>query len=136
MRVGTRSAFFQRSLFHFSWSHVTFYLTQRLDNKKRKKEQNQLLRHLHHPRNCFCNLAFEELEVWFRRRYVDEVPTIQLLEKATNEREREAITAIAMLDLDEETMLSLMGDVNMPHHHIIHCRTQFFDLLKKSIKQS
>ena len=76
------------------------------------------------------------MEVWFRRRYVDEVPTIQLLEKATNEREREAITAIAMLDLDEETMLSLMGDVNMPHHHIIHCRTQFFDLLKKSIKQS
>ncbi|MCU7845848.1 MAG: hypothetical protein KZQ93_18605 [Candidatus Thiodiazotropha sp. (ex Monitilora ramsayi)] len=136
--VESRSVF--GILFAFSISllivSMTLYLTRRLNNKKREEEENQLLQHLQHPRNCFCKLAFEDLEVWFKRRYVDKVPTIKLLEEATNDKEREAISAIAMLDLDEETMLSLMGDVNMPHHHIIHCRAQFFDLLKKSIKLS
>ncbi|MCU7807087.1 MAG: hypothetical protein KZQ73_04350 [Candidatus Thiodiazotropha sp. (ex Semelilucina semeliformis)] len=65
---------------------------------------------------------------------MDKIPTIKLLEHAANDREREAISAIAMLDLDEETMLSLMGDVDMPHHHIIHCRAQFLDALNKCVK--
>ncbi|MCU7812215.1 MAG: hypothetical protein KZQ77_13395 [Candidatus Thiodiazotropha sp. (ex Notomyrtea botanica)] len=113
---------------------LAIYLSRIFKQHARVKAQEKLLVHLRHPRDCFCKLSFEELEVWFKRRYVDKIPTIKLLEHAANDREREAISAIAMLDLDEETMLSLMGDVDMPYHHIIHCRAQFLDALNKSVK--
>lgn len=31
------------------------------------------------------------------------------------------ISAVALLDVDKETMLKMMGDVDMLEHHIIHC---------------
>lgn len=82
---------------------MAIYLSRIFKHHARVKDQEKLLVYLRHPRDCFCKLSFEELEVWFKRRYVDKIPTITLLEHAANDREREAISAIAMLDLDEET---------------------------------
>jgi hypothetical protein len=35
----------------------------------------------------------------------------------------------SLLDVDEGTMLALMGDVNLPQHHIVHCREHVKRLL-------
>jgi len=38
------------------------------------------------------------------------------------DEEREIISIVALLDVDDKTLCKMMGDVNLPEHHIIHCR--------------
>jgi hypothetical protein len=84
-----------------------------------------LVDHLLHPQHCFCNIGIENLEKWFTKHYVDGVSTLELLDSTTDASEKEAICVVAMFELGEESMLEMMGDVNMPEHHIIHCREHF-----------
>ncbi len=39
-----------------------------------------------------------------------------------NKYDREVISIVALLDVNENTMISMMGDVDKPEHHIIECR--------------
>jgi len=78
--------------------------------------------HLLHPKNCFCSISKDLLKKWFVKRYVEGIPTLELMNLADTESDKEAICVIAMFDLDEELMLEMMGDVNKPEHHIVHCR--------------
>ena len=82
----------------------------------------KLTAHLPHPKHCFCNIPLELLRKWYIKRYVEAVPTMELLEMAERESDKEAICAVAMFDLDEDSMLEVMGDVSLPDHHIVHCR--------------
>ncbi len=59
---------------------------------------------------------------WVQKRYKENHSTLELLDSTDDPHEKEIISIVAMLDLAEETMLSLMGDVDMPDHHIVHCR--------------
>ncbi len=75
-----------------------------------------------HPQHCFCQVSESELLFWAKRRYLENVPTVDLLYTTDDPHEREVISIVSMLDIDEGTMLELMGDVDMPDHHIVHCR--------------
>jgi len=90
-----------------------------------------LVDHLEHPAHCFCQIPFEELEEIYQKRYVAGISTQDLLKAAKNAHEREVICIVAMFELDDKAMGEMMGDVNLPEHHIIHCREQFFEKLKK-----
>ena len=46
---------------------------------------------------------------------------MELLSSTDVPAEREMVSAVALLDVDRETMLKMMGGVDMPEHHIIHC---------------
>jgi hypothetical protein len=74
------------------------------------------------PQHCFCDIPDDELQPWVEKRYGEHRPTIELLHSTNDPRQREIISIVAMLDVDEATMLQLMGDVDKPSHHIIHCR--------------
>ena len=78
--------------------------------------------HLPHPKNCFCNIPMNLLRKWYLKRYLECIPTLELLEIAECDSDKEAICAVAMFDITEEIMLDLMGDINLPEHHIVHCR--------------
>ena len=80
--------------------------------------------HLPHPKNCFCNIPMDLLRKWFVKRYQEDIPTLELMEMAETESDKEAICAIATFDIDEDSMLEMMGDTNLPEHHIIHCRAK------------
>lgn len=82
-----------------------------------------------HPRHCFCQIAESELLFWAKRRYLEEIPTLDLLDSTGNHHEKEVITIVAMLDVDEATLQELMGDVEMPEHHILHCRDNIIQSL-------
>jgi hypothetical protein len=85
------------------------------------------------PGHCFCQIPFEELEAIYQKRYVAGVSTSDLLKAAKSAHEREVICVVAMFELDDQAMLEMMGDVNLPEHHIIHCREQFRQrLMEKS----
>ena len=81
------------------------------------------------PRHCFCEVPIEELKRWADKRYREQIPTIELLEQAENAHDKEVIGIVAMFDVDEQTMLQLMGDVDKPDHHIIHCRQNVREML-------
>jgi hypothetical protein len=82
-----------------------------------------------HPQHCFCQIPDSELMYWVKKRYLEKIPTLDLLDSTDDPHEREVISIISMLDLDEDTMLELMGDVEMPIHHIVHCREHVKKLL-------
>ena len=75
-----------------------------------------------HPHHCFCEIPDTELRPWVDKRYRDNIPTIKLMHSSPDPHEKEIISIVALLDVDEESMLHLMGDVDKPEHLIIHCR--------------
>lgn len=82
-----------------------------------------------HPTHCFCQIPEEELKPWVEKRYVEHRQTIELLRSTDNPHEKEIISIVAMLDVDEEAMLNMMGSVDRPDHHIIHCRENVKQML-------
>ena len=80
--------------------------------------------------HCFCQIPLEELQKWFNKHYQQGIPTLVLLAAANNAHEREVISIVAMFELDDASVLKLMGDVNLPEHHILHCREYFRDKLQ------
>ena len=75
-----------------------------------------------HPHHCFCEIPADVLRPWVEKRYGEHIPTVELIQSTDDARQKEIISIVALLDVDEESMLQLMGDVNKPEHHIIHCR--------------
>ncbi len=75
-----------------------------------------------HPQHCFCEIPDAELAPWVQKRYGENIPTVKLLHSTDDPSQKEIISIVALLDVDEESMLKLMGDVDKPEHHIIHCR--------------
>jgi hypothetical protein len=82
-----------------------------------------------HPRHCFCQVSEEELRYWATMRYLEQIPTLELLASTDDPHAREVISIVSLLDVDEVTMLAMMGDVNQPEHHVLHCREQVIRLL-------
>lgn len=86
--------------------------------------------HLPHPKHCFCNIPLELLYKWYIKRHVEGIPTLELMDMADTQQDKEAICAIATFDIDEESLLNVMGDIHQPDHHIIHCREKVKQELK------
>jgi len=78
--------------------------------------------HLIHPTHCFCQIPDEELRPWVQKRYGENHSTIELINSTNDPHEKEIISIVALFDVDDESMLQMMGNVNLPEHHIIHCR--------------
>lgn len=87
--------------------------------------------HLPHPSKCFCQIATERLRKWAIERHINQRSTLELLNSASNPDDREAISIVALLDADDETVLSMMGDVDLPDHHLLHCREKVRQLLQE-----
>jgi hypothetical protein len=78
--------------------------------------------HPPHPTHCFCQIPDADLRPWVTKRYVEHHSTVELLKSTDDPHEKEVISIVALLDVDDDTMLEMMGDVEMPKHHILHCR--------------
>lgn len=50
---------------------------------------------------------FDNIALFARKRFVEGYNTIELMEQATTDREKEEIALVAMLDLDEATVRDL-----------------------------
>jgi hypothetical protein len=83
-----------------------------------------------HPHHCFCEIPDEELLPWVEKRYRENIPTVELIHSTNNPRQKEIISIVALLDVDEQSMLQMMGDVDKPEHHIIHCRENVKHMLE------
>ncbi len=75
-----------------------------------------------HPTHCFCQIPEEELQPWVTKRYREHHSTMELLRSTDDAHQKEIISIVALLDVDDATLLEMMGNVDLPEHHIIHCR--------------
>lgn len=81
-------------------------------------EHSDLIR----PHHCFCEIPDEELRPWVEKRYRENHSTMELIHSTNDAHQKEIISIVALLDVDEKTLLNLMGDIDKPEHHILHCR--------------
>lgn len=78
--------------------------------------------HILHPTHCFCQVPDDDLRPWVVKRYIEGISTLALLDSTDDPYEKELISIVALLDVDDETLLEMMGNVHLPQHHILHCR--------------
>ena len=74
------------------------------------------------PRHCFCQVPDKELLPWVEKRYRQQIPTVDLIHSTNDPHEKEIISIVALLDVDDESLLEMMGHIEKPEHHILHCR--------------
>jgi len=74
------------------------------------------------PAHCFCEIPEAELRPWVEKKYHEHQSTLELMRSTDDPHEKEIISIVALLDVDEGTMIHMMGGVDKPTHHIIHCR--------------
>ena len=94
------------------------------------------MNHLPHPTKCFCQIPSETIRKWIIERYIKNRSTIDLLGSVSKPLDKEAISAVALVDADDSTLLQMMGNVDLPDHHILHCREQAKKLIEELRKES
>lgn len=80
---------------------------------------------------CYCQIPREELERLARLKYVDRVDTGQLMNAARDEKEREYIAAVSLLDVDVSEIPKLVPrDEPALLQHLLDCRDHVLHILK------
>jgi predicted urease superfamily metal-dependent hydrolase len=72
---------------------------------------------------------------WIKRRYVENIPTVELINTAESEMEVEAISLVGLIDVKEDVLLKAMSEVEKSKNHILECRESALNLLKKIKKE-
>jgi len=74
------------------------------------------------PHRCFCQIAPEELKRWARLKFVEHVPTLELLGLARDLREKEAVGIVALLDVSDDEVIRMMRPLSQSRCNILACR--------------
>ncbi len=60
------------------------------------------------PFQYFCRYDLDELCQLAYRKFVDHIPTVQLMQQAHDRHAREEVGIIALLDVDDDTVVQMM----------------------------
>jgi hypothetical protein len=74
------------------------------------------------PHHCFCRIAIGELRRWARMKYIEHVPTMDLMALAKNPRQKEAVSIVALLDLPDDVVIRMLAPLAKPDCRILACR--------------
>ena len=74
------------------------------------------------PHRCLCRVAIGDLRRWARKKYVEQVPTMDLLAMARSRRQKEAVSIVALLDLPDDVMIRMLTPLAKPGCRILACR--------------
>ena len=74
------------------------------------------------PNQCFCEVPSKELIYWTKKRYKEQILTVDLLNSTEDPHEREVIGIVGCLDIDDETFLKIFSNVSKSEQHKLHCR--------------
>ncbi|ROR32207.1 hypothetical protein [Inmirania thermothiophila] len=74
------------------------------------------------PARCFCEVEAAALREVLRRRHLEGRSTVELLQAARNERERTLVALVALLDVEEETLRTLLAPRLRPGCDPVVCR--------------
>ena len=84
----------------------------------------------HNP-GCLGNYDFDHIARYARKRFIEGYNTVELLEQARSEREREEIALVCMLDIEDEQI----RDLQLSCKYNGQCKkTNCRDMLRKMIQ--
>lgn len=83
------------------------------------------------PAKCFCRLPMDQLAKWARRKYLDGRTTMELMAEAANSRERELVTVVALLEVEEHELDRLLHHATGPNCRLDKCRKLVRDWVKE-----
>ena len=85
-----------------------------------------------HNSGCMGNYDFDHISYFAKKRYIEGCNTIELLSAAKTEREKEEITLVCLLDLEDDKI----RDLQLCCKYAGRCKTiDCRDRLKKMIEQ-
>ena len=83
--------------------------------------------------DCLGKYDFDNIALYARKRFVEGINTIELLQQATSIREKEEIALVAMMDIDESSVENLQ----LSCQHAEKCKvTNCRKLIKKIIEDN
>jgi hypothetical protein len=71
---------------------------------------------------CFCKIPINDLEKWAYKKYVQGRNTLELYAEANNSYDRELISIIALLDVDNENLDRMLHHQTKPTCNLEECR--------------
>ncbi len=81
---------------------------------------------------CLGNYDFEQIAFFARKRFIEGYNTVTLLEQAKSEREKEEISLVCLLDVEDDQI----RDLQLSCRHAVQCKVMDCrDKLKKMIKE-
>ena len=78
-----------------------------------------------------CSIPIDEIGFWAEKRFIDKIPTVELLKQAQTDREKEIVTVVGMLDVDDATLDVMFNTAKESDCNIFACRAR----LKKWLEQ-
>lgn len=78
-----------------------------------------------------CSIPFDELTKWAEKRYIDNIPTVELLKQAKSEHEKEIITIVGMLDVDDSVLEEIISKSSINDCNVYSCRYKLKRWLKE-----
>ena len=74
------------------------------------------------PHHCFCEIPEAQMQPWIIKKFKEHISTLALMQSTDDPSEKEIISIVALIDLDDITMLKMMEAVDLPQEHILECR--------------
>lgn len=88
---------------------------------------------LYNP-DCLGNYDFDNIARFAKLRFIEGHNTIDLLQQATTEREKEEIALVAMLDLDDLSIENIkLHCKHADKCHVTNCRKVIKELIEKEV---
>ena len=86
------------------------------------------------PAFCFCKYDIDELIHIGRKKYLEKIPTVELMKEATSRKEKDEVCVISMLDIDDEKLEEVMANkVTDKKCNVISCRQMLREQIKKKL---
>lgn len=81
-------------------------------------------------RTCYCHIPPDLLVELVRAKFLDRIPTVELVKRYTSGREREYVHTVALLDVPEIEVRELLKDDVAFLAHFLDCRRHALQVLK------
>lgn len=89
----------------------------------------------HNP-GCLGNYDFEHISFFARKRFVEGHNTIELLEQARSQREKEEITLVSLLDVEDEKIRDLQLSCSYADQcKVTNCRDKLKRMIEEELAQ-
>jgi len=90
-----------------------------------------------HSPGCFGNYDFDHIAKFAKKRFVDGSSTINLLEQARSETEREVIALVCMLDVEDKFVIDVKLECRYADDcKVTNCRDKLRKLIETELKVS
>lgn len=85
--------------------------------------------------NCMGNFNFENIAYYARKRFIEGVNTIELMQQTQSNRRRQEIALVAMMDIDDTTINNLHLSCQYKEQcKVTTCREIIKEIIEKNLQ--